>query len=115
MTSFFNVGIESTRVIWTDARERIRATNKSAMQFDMLGNAKGVRRYCVAITDADENLVCLLTAAEAATPVRDESAHVARIRAVLTEAKSCLESGGVLAADQTDSAKISQPLPAGRH
>lgn len=113
LTSFFDVGVERKRVNWADARERIRATDKSAMQFDMLGNAKGVRRYCVAITDRDGDFVCLLTAAEAATPVRDEDAHVARIRDVLTNVKSFLTSDDTIAADQIGSIRIGQPEPNG--
>lgn len=113
LTSFYDVGIERKRVNWTDARDRIRATDKLAMQFDMLGNSKGVRRYCVAITDRDEEFVCLLTAAEAATPVRDEAAHVTRIRAVLTEVKSFLIGDDTFANDQGDSMRIVHPEPNG--
>lgn len=113
LTNFYDVGIERKRVNWTDARDRIRATDKSAMQFDMLGNAKGVRRYCLAITDRDEEFVCLLTAAEAATPVRDEAAHVARVRAVLTEVKSILTGDEKFTFDQGGSMRIVHPEPNG--
>ena len=92
LAGFFEVGVDGRRVTWDDARKLVLAIDRTAMQFDMLGNAKGVRRYCVSICDSDGSLVCLLTAAEAATPVRDEEQHVARIRTVLEDARAALQA-----------------------
>jgi DNA-binding IclR family transcriptional regulator len=91
-TGFFDVGVTGAKVTWQEAQEKLAATDTNLMQYDMTGNAKGVRRYCVAVTDENQNFVCLLTAAEAATPLRDEEAHVARIRDALMQAKANLES-----------------------
>ena len=63
------------------------------MQFDLMGNAKGVRRFCVAIHGEQGEFAGLLTAAEAATPVRDVDAHVAKVQRVLMGAKSAVENG----------------------
>ncbi|OED36096.1 hypothetical protein AB833_28575 [Chromatiales bacterium (ex Bugula neritina AB1)] len=94
LSSFYEVGVQGNRLSWSDARERILATDKHAMQYDMLGNAKGIRRFSVAVTTSSSEFVCLLTVAEAATPVRDEEAHIARIRTTLESARLTLEGAG---------------------
>ena len=91
MSSFYDVGVQGNRLKWSEARERINTTDKNAMQFDMLGNAKGIRRFSIAITDAEGEFVCLLTVAEAATPIRNEDAHIARMRTTLESARDALE------------------------
>lgn len=85
---FHKVGVHQESVTWDQARTSVLTTDRNAMQFDMLGNAKGVRRYCVAICDPNDQLICLLTAAEAATPVRDEEGHVRQIRRILETARA---------------------------
>nr|WP_306266943.1 helix-turn-helix domain-containing protein [Pararhizobium sp. IMCC3301] len=91
LSAFYDVGVQGNRVAWENARQKILNTDKDEMQFDIQGNAKGVRRYCVAVTDPDGAFVCLLTAAEAATPLKDEKAHIKRIRETLLRAKAALE------------------------
>ena len=66
---------------------------RDGMQFDLQGNAKGIRRFCVAVRDG-QRIACLLTVAEAATPLRDEAAHIERIRQVLTEQRDTIELAG---------------------
>lgn len=92
LSAFYDVGVEGTKVNWNDARKTILSTDNRAMQFDMQGNAKGVRRFCIAVTDAENKFICLLTAAEAATPLRNENRHIERIRSVLTQARESLKS-----------------------
>ena len=91
LSTFYEVGVQGNRLKWSEARQRILATDKQAMQFDMLGNAKGIRRFSIAITDAEGEFVCLLTVAEAATPIRNEDAHIARIRTTLESTREALE------------------------
>ena len=83
--------MQSKRLDWPEARERILATDRQAMQYDMLGNAKGIRRFSIAIATPDGDLIALLTVAEAAVPVRDEQSHVARIRETLESTRVELE------------------------
>ena len=109
LSSFYEVGVEGRRVTWEDARERILLTDRNAMQFDMLGNAKGVRRYCVAITNANDELICVLSAVEAATPVRDEQTHVDHIRTILEEARSSVHAES-LTADGHEGYELREPL-----
>ena len=92
LSAFYDVGVHGNRVPWEEARKRILSTDKSEMQYDMMGNAKGVRRFCVSITDARDRLICLLTIAEAATPLRDEQAHIERMRETLMRTKSSLQA-----------------------
>ena len=68
------------------------------MQYDMMGNAKGVRRFCVALTDDDGGLTCLVTVAEAAVPLRDENAHISRIENVLMRVRERLRTGAPIEA-----------------
>lgn len=112
-SAFYNVGIDGARVSWVEAREMILATDKQAMQFDMLGNAKGVRRYCIAVTDTNGNFVCILTAAEAAIPVRDEAEHVANIRNVLNQARASLQPQNSISRDDREFASITHQVPIG--
>lgn len=89
---FYTAGVDRQSLNWAEARDRINAVDPHDMQYDMTGNAKGVRRYCVAIHGPDGGMVCLLTVAEAATPVRDETKHVANIRSHLMDRKFTIES-----------------------
>ncbi|ASJ71560.1 helix-turn-helix domain-containing protein [Granulosicoccus antarcticus] len=91
LSSFHEVGVQGNHLDWHEARKRILATDRQSMQFDMLGNAKGIRRFSIAITTPEGELVSLLTVAEAAIPVRDEEAHIARIRSTLESTKVELE------------------------
>lgn len=93
LSGFYDVGVQGKQLNWNEARTRILATKKNAMQFDMQGNAKGIRRFSIAIKDAADKFVCLLTIAEAATPVRDAQAHIDSIRTTLEQAKEILELG----------------------
>lgn len=92
LAAFYEVGVLGERMDWKSASEKIFSTDKNAMQYDMLGNSKGVRRFCVAVHDAEGDFVCLLTSAEAAVPLRDEEAHVERIRNTLMNARQSLEA-----------------------
>lgn len=89
---FYEVGVLRERMSWETASEKIFATDKNAMQYDILGNSRGVRRFCVAVNDAEGDFVCLLTSAEAAVPLRDEDAHVEKIRNTLLSARQSLEA-----------------------
>ncbi len=93
MAGFYEVGVSGRNVPWDEARTQIAHVDTAGMQFDLMGNAKGVRRFCVAIHGDEGEFVGLLTAAEAATPLRDVEAHVARVRAVLLAAKAAVENG----------------------
>ncbi len=91
LSSFHEVGVQGKRLDWGEARQRILDTDRQAMQFDMLGNAKGIRRFSIAIASPGGELVSLLTVAEAAIPVRDEKEHIARIRETLESTRKELE------------------------
>ena len=91
LSSFYEVGVQGKRLDWATAREHILATDRQAMQYDMLGNAKGIRRFSIAIASPEGALVSLLTVAEAATPVRDEREHITRIRETLESTREELE------------------------
>jgi len=93
VAAFFDVGVSGGKVHWEEARDRVAAVDTNDMQYDLMGNAKGVRRFCVAIHGTNGEFVGLLTAAEAATPLRDVEGHVAQVRAVLLETKGAVESG----------------------
>jgi DNA-binding IclR family transcriptional regulator len=93
VTAFFDVGVKHTPIAWNDVRETLEAVDRDDMQFDLEGNAKGVRRFCVAVRDGPR-IACLLTVAEAATPLRDASAHIARIRDILFEQRRWVEAAG---------------------
>lgn len=90
--AFYTPGVDRRSLDWAEAREMIAAVDPDDMQYDMMGNAKGTRRYCVAIHGSDGKMVCLLTVAEAATPLREEAQHVANVRAHLMARKSKIES-----------------------
>jgi DNA-binding IclR family transcriptional regulator len=93
IAGFYEVGVSGRKVPWSEARAQIEAVDTAGIQFDLMGNAKGVRRFCVAIHSDDGEFVGLLTAAEAATPLRDVEAHAAGVREVLLAAKTSVESG----------------------
>lgn len=90
--AFYTAGVDRKSLDWSEARGMITAVDPDDMQFDMMGNAKGIRRYCVAIHGADGALVCLLTVAEAATPVRDQAQHIANVRGHLMAQKTTIET-----------------------
>ena len=92
-TSFFETGVDHARVSWDEVKARLNAVDRDGMQFDLEGNAKGIRRFCVAVRDG-QRIACLLTVAEAATPLRDQAAHIERIREVLIEQRDAIEAAG---------------------
>lgn len=87
LAGFFETGVAGEKVGWAVARARITAVDRSGMEYDLQGNAKGVRRFCVALTAPSGQFICLLTVAEAAIPVRDIDAHVEHVRQVLMDAR----------------------------
>jgi DNA-binding IclR family transcriptional regulator len=89
-SAFFDAGVARLNIGWADVTEKLARVDASAMEYDMAGNAKGVRRFCVAVSDDAGGLVCLLTVAEAAVPLRDQAAHIARIEEVLMGARERL-------------------------
>jgi len=91
LSRFYEVGVKGTRLDWSEARQQILKTDRHSMQFDMMGNSKGIRRFSIPITAPDGKLVALLTVAEAAVPVRDEIIHIERIRSTLESTKKELE------------------------
>ncbi|MEP4803985.1 MAG: hypothetical protein ABJZ69_06220, partial [Hyphomicrobiales bacterium] len=93
VSAFYEVGVSGSKVKWSEAKAQIAAVDPCEMQFDLMGNAKGVRRFCVAINGADGKFAGMLTTAEAATPLRDVEAHVAKVRAILLDAKEVVENG----------------------
>lgn len=93
LSGFFATGVAGEKVGWKTARERIVSVDPTGMEYDLQGNAKGIRRFCVALTTASGQLICLLTVAEAATPVRDVDQHLERVRAVLTDARDRIVAG----------------------
>jgi DNA-binding IclR family transcriptional regulator len=94
VSGFYDVGVSGGKVQWAQARAQVEAVKTDDMQFDLMGNAKGVRRYCVAINGSDGQFAGLLTAAEAATPLRDVDGHVAKVREVLFDVKNAVGGGG---------------------
>lgn len=92
-TAFFDVGVDHTPVSWDEARAKIAATDPNDMQYDLQGNAKGIRRFCIAIRDG-ERLGCLLTIAEAATPLRDTAQHIEKMRQMLSRQRDAIERAG---------------------
>lgn len=90
---FYEVGVSGGKVRWPEVQKQIASVNPNEMQFDLMGNAKGVRRYCVAIKGSEEQFAGLLTVAEAATPLRDVESHVAKVRDVLLNTKEAVETG----------------------
>jgi hypothetical protein len=93
VSGFFEVGVSGGKISWNTAKTRIASVKPEGMEFDLMGNAKGVRRYCVAINGSDGEFAGLLTVAEAATPLRDVDGHVAKISTVLLGQKEAIEKG----------------------
>jgi hypothetical protein len=91
VSGFYDVGVSGTKVPWSNAKSQIASVDLSGLEFDLMGNAKGIRRYCVAITGSSGEFAGLLTAAEAATPLRDVKGHLEEVKTVLLDAKEAVE------------------------
>jgi len=87
LSGFFETGVAGDKLDWPTAKARIASVDRRGMEYDVQGNAKGVRRFCVALAAPSGQLICLLTVAEAATPVRDVDAHIEHVRTVLMNAR----------------------------
>ncbi len=92
-SAFYSTGLDRVSMQWADVRALIESIDPADMQYDMMGNAKGIRRFCVAVRDTLGRMACLLTVAEAAIPVRNEQAHIEMIRQLLVEQRARIESG----------------------
>lgn len=91
LSGFYEVGVSGGKVPWSYAKAQIAAVDLKAMEFDLMGNAKGIRRYCVAINGSGGAFAGLLTVAEAATPLRDVEGHLEKVRTVLLDSKENVE------------------------
>lgn len=91
VSGFYDVGVSGGKVPWAHAKAQISSVDLDGMEFDLMGNAKGIRRYCVAINGADGEFAGMLTVAEAATPLRDVEGHIATVKDVLLDAKRTVE------------------------
>lgn len=92
-SAFYSTGLDRASMGWSQVRSLIESIDPAGMQYDMMGNAKGVRRFCVAIRGTDGRMACLLTVAEAAIPVRDEATHAETIENILMEQRARIERG----------------------
>lgn len=92
LSGFFETGVAGDKIDWETAKGRITGVDPRGMEYDMQGNAKGIRRFCVALAAQSGKLVCLLTVAEAAIPVRDVKAHVEQVRKVLINARARIQA-----------------------
>ncbi len=92
-SAFYSTGLDRASMGWPEVRALIESIDPAGMQYDMLGNAKGIRRFCVAVRDAHGQMACLLTVAEAAIPVRNEAAHAETIRQILIQQRARIEDG----------------------
>lgn len=113
LSGFHEVGVQGRRLEWAEARERILGTDPLSMQYDMQGNAKGIRRFAIAIGSSSGELIALLTVAEAAIPVRDEPSHVARIREALESSRMKLELAGNGKQQNEEALPVRAPQQAG--
>lgn len=91
VSGFYDVGVSGGKVPWNNAKAQIASVDLNGMEFDLMGNAKGIRRYCVAINGSGGEFAGLLTVAEAATPLRDVDSHIATVRDVLLDTKKTVE------------------------
>jgi DNA-binding IclR family transcriptional regulator len=87
IAGFFETGVAGEKLSWQVAKSKITAVDPAGMEYDLQGNAKGIRRFCVAVAAPSGELTCLLTVAEAAIPVRDVEAHIENVRRVLMTAR----------------------------
>lgn len=68
---------------WKDVTALLSATPKGAIAWDPLGNANGVRRHALALTDKGGDLLAVVSLAEAALARTDDRAHVAGLHGAL--------------------------------
>ena len=88
---FFRNDINRDIIEASEARKIIEHAAGKSVDYDFNGNHLGVRRFAIAIEDENHNFMHLLSIAEAAVPVRDENAHIAKFTAVLENARESLE------------------------
>jgi len=98
---FYETGVEARRLTWEEARARIEAVDPDGPAYDMRGNSKGVRRFAICVRDRTGAFACLLTAVEAAIPVRDEETHRQRILDALVRTRDEIESRPQMAGETT--------------
>jgi DNA-binding IclR family transcriptional regulator len=90
-TAFYETGVEARKLMWDEARALIAGVDPAGVAFDMQGNAKGVRRFAVALRNA-QGLACLLTIVEAAIPVRDPEGRRRELAAALLATRDACEA-----------------------
>jgi DNA-binding IclR family transcriptional regulator len=104
LSGFFETSVAGEKLDWTTAKARITTVDPRGMEYDLQGNAKGIRRFCVALTAPSGQFICLLTVAEAATPVRDVDAHIEHVRKVLMDARERISAELPVKRDSSDAA-----------
>lgn len=101
---FFRNDIHREIVDSVEAQRIIKSATGKTVDFDFDGNHLGVRRFVTLIDDEQHRFMHMLSIAEAATPVRDRTAHIAEMTEVLTNARTKLKE--LIA---TESAHHSEP------
>jgi DNA-binding IclR family transcriptional regulator len=81
--AFHRPGARHEPVSARDARRIIEAADPHGIEYDIVGNGRGVRRFATGVRGPQGELVHILSIAEAAYPVSDEGRHVERITAIL--------------------------------
>ena len=81
--AFYRPGARHEPVSSGQARRIIEAADPRGVEYDMVGNGRGVRRFATGVRGPHGELVHILSIAEAAYPISDEGRHVERITAIL--------------------------------
>lgn len=89
---FFKNDINRDIIDEQAARRIIESAQDKIIDFDFDGNHLGVRRFATLIDDDEGKFMHLLSIAEAAVPVRDREAHIAKFTQILSETRATLKA-----------------------
>jgi DNA-binding IclR family transcriptional regulator len=81
--AFYRPGARHEPVSSAEARRIIAAADPYGIAYDIVGNGRGVRRFATGVRGPRGELVHILSIAEAAYPISDESRHIERTTAIL--------------------------------
>ncbi len=87
VSSFYTASNEYRELSWEDARYLIESANAEGVEYDVLGNRNGIRRFVTVISSPTGEFLYLLTIAEPALLINNTDEHIQKHISLLRKYK----------------------------
>ncbi len=89
-SSFYTASNEYQPLSWEEAKELIEGVNKEGVEYDLLGNRNGIRRFATIISSSTGEFLYILCIAEPALLINDTGKHIRKNLSLLRKYRNIL-------------------------